>query len=274
MLPVVPSPFYFNHLITYVPEFRLFLDSTAHYAPFGILPMSDADLPVVLLPSGTMSATPHSTADDSTGHASVTVKFDQDGTETGESQISLTGAGAVYQRAVIDAIPPEREKEMFQLTLGPGSEASIDRGNLRAVSDPFAYTLHYRVPNAASFAGPGAISTGLGVGPFAAASLALGLLPPSRPVDYACPSMTTSEDTTFEFPPNVQVTSVPRPVTITADGIHLELHYDIKSPHAVAGKIVLRTDHPRAFCTPDYYTKVRPDLFRIVAVLRGQILYK
>jgi transglutaminase-like putative cysteine protease len=274
VLPDVPSPFYFNHLITYVPEFRLFLDSTAHYAPFGVLPLADADRPVLLLPSGTVSATPRSTADDSTGHAAITVKFDPDGTETGESQISLTGAGAVDQRAVIDSIPPEREKEMFQLTLGPGSEASIDRGNLRAVSDPFVYALHYRVPNAANFTGPGAISTGLGVGPFAVASLALGLLPPSRPAAYGCPSVTTSEDSTFEFPANVQVTSVPKPVGITADGIHLELHYDIKDPHTVAGRIMLRTDHARAFCTPDYYAKVRPDLSRIVGSLRGQVLYK
>ena len=53
VLPDGPSPFYFNHLITYVPEFRLFLDSTAHYAPFGVLPLPDADRPTSCsLPGG------------------------------------------------------------------------------------------------------------------------------------------------------------------------------------------------------------------------------
>ena len=37
-LPPAPSPFVFDHLITYMPEFQLYLDSTARYAPFGVLP--------------------------------------------------------------------------------------------------------------------------------------------------------------------------------------------------------------------------------------------
>jgi hypothetical protein len=72
----------------------------------------------------------------------------------------------------------------------------------------------------------------------------------------------------------VEVTSVPRPVSIAADGIRFDMHYETKDAHTVSGTIVLRTDHPRAFCTPDYYARVRPDLARIAASLRGQILYK
>jgi transglutaminase-like putative cysteine protease len=274
VLPGVPSPFYFNHLITYLPEFRLYVDSTSHYAPFGVLPFADADRPVVLVPTGAVSATPNNSADVSTGRAVITLKFDPDGTASGESRISLTGRSAVAQRSLIDVIPPERERDMFQMTLGPGSEAGIDRGNLQSAEDPFVYSLHYRVPNAASFAGPGAVSTELGIGPFSAASMVLGLLPPSRPTAYSCPSVTMSEDSSFAFPHTVSITSVPMPVNITADGMRFEMHYDVKDSHTVVGAILLRTDHPRAFCTPDYYAKVRPALARIAASLRGQILYK
>ncbi|HEX4080828.1 MAG TPA: transglutaminase-like domain-containing protein [Rhizomicrobium sp.] len=140
VLAGVPSPFYFNHLITYVPEFRLFLDSTAHYAPFGVLPFADADRPVVLVPSGTISATPNATADQTTGRATVTVKFDADGTANGESRMTLTGAGAINQRALIDIIPPDREKDMFQLALVRARR----RASIAEISDPTAIRL--RIP--------------------------------------------------------------------------------------------------------------------------------
>jgi transglutaminase-like putative cysteine protease len=274
VLPNVPSAFYFNHLITYLPEFRLFADSTARYAPFGELPLMDVDRPVVLVPSGQISATPNATADQNTSRASLAMKFDSDGTAEGQSRIWMTGSAAIAQRALIDAIPPEREKDLFQLTLGPGSEASIDRGNLRSLDEPFAYSLQYRVPNAANFPGPGAVSTSLSVGPFSAASFVLGLLPPSRDAAYACPSTANSESSRFEFPASVKVTSVPRPVSIAADGLRFDMHYEIADPHTVTGSISLRMDHPRAFCTPEYYNALRPDLVRIAASLHGQILYK
>lgn len=37
-----------NHVITYVPSLDLYLDSTAPYAPFGLLPIAEYDKPVVL----------------------------------------------------------------------------------------------------------------------------------------------------------------------------------------------------------------------------------
>ena len=37
-----------NHVITYIPSLDLYLDSTAPYAPFGLLPVTEYDKPVVL----------------------------------------------------------------------------------------------------------------------------------------------------------------------------------------------------------------------------------
>ncbi len=41
-----------NHVITYVPSLDLYLDSTAPYAPFGLLPLGEYDKPVVLAEPG------------------------------------------------------------------------------------------------------------------------------------------------------------------------------------------------------------------------------
>jgi transglutaminase-like putative cysteine protease len=271
ILPDVPSPFYFNHVITYVPEWRLFLDSTAHYAPFEILPVEDQDRPVLLIPGGEISATPNAMTSE---RAEVTVKFAADGTAEGQSRLSATSGGGIIERAMIDAIPPEREKDFFQFGLGAGSETTIDRGNLQSLSDPFTFAVHYRVPNAANFPGPGAIASSTAFGPFAAGGFIVGALPPSRDTAYLCPSMDVREDNTFELPPGVVVTSVPKPASILFEGTDFEMRYTLKDTHTVVGNATLRATHPRAFCTPEYYNRVRGELARIAASLRGQILYK
>ncbi|GAC1345374.1 MAG: hypothetical protein NVSMB18_24980 [Acetobacteraceae bacterium] len=47
-LPLAPGLGALDHVITFVPELDLFLDSTAAYAPFGLLPAGEYDKPVVL----------------------------------------------------------------------------------------------------------------------------------------------------------------------------------------------------------------------------------
>jgi hypothetical protein len=46
-MPDVPSLATLNHVITYIPEFKLYLDSTAQVAPFGVLPMNEYGKPIV-----------------------------------------------------------------------------------------------------------------------------------------------------------------------------------------------------------------------------------
>jgi len=274
VLSAVPSPFYFNHLITYVPEFRLFLDSTARFAPYGVLPSHDADRPVLLVPNGDLTATPRITAEGSIITASLSVTFDKDGTAHGTSSISATGDIAFGQRVLLDMIPPDREKELFRYALGPGSDATMDRGNLETLSDPLTFSFKYQVPAAAIFPGPGAVSRSLAFQPIPFAKLVAGSLPPSRSSPYACPSLSATETSTFAFPDNIQVTSVPRPASLHTQDVSLETHFTIKDAHTVLGVTNLRVDHARGFCTPEYYNGVRSSLAQMVASLSGQILYK
>lgn len=270
----VPSGFYFNHLITFVPEFGMFLDSTARYAPFGVVPFFDADRPIVLVPSGEVSKTPNISADARTSKTQVTVKFDADGTAEADSRNWSLGDAAFAQRSLFDLVPPDKQKEMFGMVLGVGADVSIDDGNLRSLTDPFAYSIHYRVPNAAAFPGPGAVSSNTSLGPFVFGALVLGILPSSRSTTYFCPSGTSEETDRYEFPQNVQITSLPRPADIAADGLRFHMEYHLDGPHTVSATRTLRTEHPRAFCTPEYYASVRPHLARIAASLRAQVLYK
>jgi hypothetical protein len=46
-LPAVPSLALFNHVISYLPEFGLYADTTAAAAPFGVLPFAEYGKPVL-----------------------------------------------------------------------------------------------------------------------------------------------------------------------------------------------------------------------------------
>jgi transglutaminase-like putative cysteine protease len=273
-LSKVPSPYYFNHLIAYVPEFQLFLDSTARYVPFGVLPTQDADRPVLLVATGELSTTPRVSAENSTISVTVAVKFDADGSAEGHSSVTAKGDVAYIHRALVGAIPSDRESEVFRTTLGPGSETHIDRGNLDALADPLSYTLNFRIPSVAVFPGPGAVSRDVGFQPVSFVKAITGTLPPSRSSPYACSSVTATETATYDFPATVKVTAVPKPTLLQTEDIRLDAHFQIKTPHAVIGVTNLRIDHPRGFCTPEYYGRVRSSLAQMAANLRGQILYK
>ena len=56
-LPAAASPFLFDHLITYIPGLKLFVDSTAQFAQFGTLPESDAGEPVLVVAEGKLAVT-------------------------------------------------------------------------------------------------------------------------------------------------------------------------------------------------------------------------
>ncbi|NBS48406.1 MAG: DUF3857 domain-containing protein, partial [Betaproteobacteria bacterium] len=52
VLPELPTPWAFNHAITYVPELDLFLDATAEFAPMGALPGELLGQPALITATG------------------------------------------------------------------------------------------------------------------------------------------------------------------------------------------------------------------------------
>jgi len=48
----------FNHVITYIPAWNLYLDSTAEMAPYGSLPDDEIDKPTLVTTLGIVGRTP------------------------------------------------------------------------------------------------------------------------------------------------------------------------------------------------------------------------
>ena len=268
------SPFLFDHLISYIPEFKLYLDSTARYAPFGILPGSDAGKRVVIVEAGKADQTPP----DSVSLSSVTVEsaitLNSDGSADGDMKFRATGTDAIGGRAFMAALPPDGDTEFFQAALGPGSDGKFTRGSPQDLAQDFGYSAHFHQGHVASFPGPGAIAVLTGYKPFSFSALIGTDLPPSRTLDYVCASGAYRHDLTLTLPEDVKISTLPASRDLKGDGIELRSQYRQTGPNAMHAQIELTLNRPGPVCKATNWTLLRPVLSDMLNALYAQILYQ
>ena len=273
-LSPAPTLYEFDHLITYVPEFNLFLDSTARYATFGTLPDNDAGKPVVLISNGAVMQTPVTRAAASTIRSVAHIKVAEDGSAEGTSRITATGAMAANLRALVESIPASGEDDYFRLMLGPGSSGALQRGDPAALSPSYSYDASYHVANFASIPGPGALRLSMAYKPFYFSAMLAGDLRHSRTRNFACASATAEETVTVELPAGLKLDAIPAPTEFEAWGVSLSIGYERLAANTIQQTVHVTMDRPEAVCSADSYNRFRSDLERMVGALNRQILYR
>src|SRR5262245_8824091 len=102
LMPKVPSRTPFNHAITYLPEFDLFVDSTDRLAPFGVLGDRVADKPVIVTKlRDPLMHTPALTAEDNGIEVTSEATLHPDGSVEGKSRAVLRGAHSGWLRSTL-----------------------------------------------------------------------------------------------------------------------------------------------------------------------------
>jgi Domain of Unknown Function with PDB structure (DUF3857)/Transglutaminase-like superfamily len=140
----VPTFADLDHIITYLPEFDLYLDSTAIGAPFAVLPFEEYGKPVVfasvskprradmpLLPAGVATAT-----------LKTDLTLDEEGTLTGTTVTTAKGPYAILLRFVglgVQAVGPQTAAQRVLAAYGPDATGTIDAVNPTS-TDP-SYTI-------------------------------------------------------------------------------------------------------------------------------------
>jgi hypothetical protein len=273
-LPTGASPFIFDHLITYIPEFQLFVDSTARYAPFGTLPSMDSGKKVLVVEGGEIMTTPAISAASSSLKADIAITLNADGSADGDTRVQARGSVAIEMRAGIAAMAQDRDAEFFRSYLGPGSDGKIQRNDPEKLGESYDYSAHYHVAHLANVPGPAALPAGIGYKPFSFTRLIGQDLPPGRSLDYACPSGMFEENVTLTLPKGLKVTTLPATRTFTTEGVELTITYKQAKPHIVRIETHLRLARARPYCSAGGYAKARPGLSKMVDALASQILYQ
>jgi hypothetical protein len=273
-LSPAPSPTPFNHLITYVPGLHLYLDSTARYASFGVLPYSDSGKPVIHIGKGEIARTPVAGAAAASMRSVETVTIAPDGTIEGDTRVTATGAPAADLRSLVTSTKVAGDALYFQRMLGPGADGILSPGNADDLAPVYSYSAHYRQPGALSIPGPAAIPANVGYKPFSFTLMLAGDLPLARTQPYACESIDAEEDLTIRLPDKVQILAVPRNEALAAEDVSLTVVYARPDQKTVHVDIKARIDHAAGACTPAYYSRVHNTLAQMAAALRAQILYQ
>ncbi len=268
----VAAPDLFDHVITYVPEFDLYLDSTARYAPFGVLPDTDADKPVLQTATGVVSRTPRLTAADEQVAGKTAITIHEDGNAEGTTLVTASGASGIALRSLMASLLPGMEANYIRETIPGASDGTLEKGDPSALTDPYVMAAQYTLTNITPLPGPGAISFSVGDHPFSL-PLAISASLPSRKDDYVCGSLHLVDETTIYFPDAQIITSIPKSNEISADEMKLTAVYERVGNNGVKATRILDIDHPHATCTADYYNKVRPQLVAMNAALNAQVLY-
>jgi len=273
-LPDAASPHDFDHVITYLPAFDLYVDSTAQLAPFGVLPYEDVGKSVLNVTTGTVARTPVATSANSVVRTASEITLDAEGNAQGHSETTVSGAYGVMIRSLMQSVPSGKEGDFFRSILGPGADGTLDRGDPRALTEPYVWSATYNVPNAVTFPGPGALPWSLAPKPFRLTAMVGGNMPATRNNDYQCHSFKAVENTKVIFPAGTRLIAIPDSQVLKTDGINLQIDYDRPDTHTLTLALTLKVDHPEAVCTPDYYARVHASLVKMTNALHQEIIYR
>jgi hypothetical protein len=273
-LPALPSQFAFNHVITYVPSLDLYLDSTASKVPFGLLPESDQNKPVLL----TRNFQPMTTGLGGPLLLSVerktSVDLHQDGSADLRSEISGHGTAAISAREFIDRIGVNQLDAWATQNVASGGHTGTASLSVETRDDPTAYGFvltehvsdYLKQPEAAAirFLPPieGSVALGWILSRFHDAN---------RLHDFFCVPFKIEDDFEYRLASGVRILYVPPDRTIDDGPVHAVVRYQATDA-GIHAHISVRMDSSRFACKPDEYPSIQAAMERVDRAIHAQAL--
>lgn len=275
-LPSVAYPA-FNHVITYLPAFDLYLDSTAgSTVPFGVLPLSNADKPVIYTTAyDGVRRTPMVTSPQFFASRVTKMALTEDGSASAELIITANGAAAIDLRELQRSIGKKNEVEWVREFLGGKNLEGEGNISFEESSDGTSTTmrLNVRISNFLTIADNGTIPLSpLMVGPIAFDTLRAVYKWSSRSLPHWCPSLTLDDRYEIRVPKNMKLI-LPKGRLIKESEFAYSSHYGIEGNTLTAARR-LTIDRQSLVCQPEEYVAGKSAISRIERDLRAQVIYQ
>jgi len=152
----LPSPYQFNHAISYAPDLGQgrWMDATAKGTPYGELPWYDQGVPVLVVDddgTATILVTPIAEPSANRERVTWTVSLDDHGQAQVQARTELTGALASEARDELAFASEQERKRWVEARLPPetASSAIVDSfslGGLEPVEDPLSIEMAFSAP--------------------------------------------------------------------------------------------------------------------------------
>ena len=256
-----------NHVITYLPSFNLYVDSTAELAPFGSLPDTILDKPTVLTATGTIGHTPKMKAEDHTVKSEISMAMREDGSVSGESISHMTGSleidsrGSRYNDQQTGQEIVVRNLFFRFNEIGDGKLSYTDPTNFDEV---YKVQASFEMERIVDTSRAGAFRLPVGLAPGRIAGYTTYKPIAARRFPYVCDSHTDVDKTRFTLPSNLQITQLPEDVLFDDGELRFTSHYRQDQQQVLVERRLV-VQYPSRVCTPDQHANWK----ELIAVMRA-----
>jgi len=254
-LPTAPTFVVFNHVITYIPEFQIFTDSTTGTYPFGVLDYPEYGKKVVVVAgahSGVMTLPNNPLAENESVLQTVST-LQADGRVNGSTHISAKGPLGIALRGSAMTIESEGKENVASTVLnniGNSGEGTFDFASPHDhLSDPYEISGSFsldpraRIVDGKSFS----IPTGLRILPLVADGIFWPGVPRSDEVATGCFSAHQVEELRLSIPEGWEFARTPSDQNIESQ--YFNFHAIWKSNgREVSVKRELTVQSPETLC--------------------------
>jgi transglutaminase-like putative cysteine protease len=274
------SPGIFNHAITYLPEFKLYVDSTAGVATFGVLPAAERGKRALVVDAGrgepVIVTLPITNPSDDRIRIESKLNVDADGSVTGTTEIENAGVFDWVSRQLFSSLPPGVETQLASRVLtmtGQNGTGNYKHSVIRDLAAPFGYSTQFQLPGYVQLPGPGATAIPQGLSSFSNIATAFEQFGPlQRELPMPFLSRHITEVLTVTFPEQVKIANLPKPAKITSPFGFYESSYSIEGQRVrITRNLEIRMTGP--LLQPADYPALRAMGQSVMRDLRSQIVY-
>jgi transglutaminase-like putative cysteine protease len=275
-LPKYPVIGPFNHVITYIPAWNLYLDSTAEMASYGTLPLDELDKPVLLTKLAKVGRTPKPLKENNRIVTGISMEILKDGQIKGKAHTKYLGGAQINARYKYEGVETSLSDKMVKTQLSKfrqTGEGQIKTSYVYDLNEPFTTDSEFTLDAIANVPGPGAMTIPVGLAPGELATIASERPPEKFTRPYVCATKWINEVYQINFPSNTKVARIPADVTYQKGGIEYRAVYQ-QEKNAVFAIRSLEVQRPGAVCKPEELQKWREFYQVFIKDMRSQIFYE
>ena len=231
LLPQLPTPGIFDHVITYVPSLNVFLDSTSRFAPVGTLPNGDLDKPVVIAATGALGRTPMTHPSKDRTESRIQMKLTRNGSIEGKSQAKMYGVFEVASRASQFNYQNKDQANVVNGLLSRFQETGwgeIEKTDPTNFDKAWQVNSVFELDPVVNVPGPSALAIPIGLAPGRLKNLADIVLPKDRKFPTYCVSTQHEEWIELAFPKGMKITRVPKGVSFANGPLKYQSTYELE----------------------------------------------
>lgn len=280
ILPNVPLVGRFNHVITYLPEFNLYIDATVPFARFGQLPEgASPGYPILLTRYAKLARIPSRDEQTIKRETSVNFEFDMSGNMYGKTVRKLNEEEEIGLRDYFSRFNLQNRERIESHIM---SDSDIDgSGQLIMDTDPhdlkkrFGFSFIFKADDYADFSNMGAITIPKPPGGDSFRMMHTITLRATNETPFHCTKQSLEEIYHLQLPNNIPIISVPKDQRFrNIAGDYQVIWQRNGQKVTVNHRLQLNAIHgEEALCQPQDYPAFRELFQQVRRGFRGQVVY-